>query len=140
MRLYRGLTRKYRAELVVLDGRQQIVATDFTDCAYAALSFARGARGVMLVLDISEEESNSPRVSREQWGIADSGPKRFMYWGKFDDHIVARIPAKELRAHVRQKGVRTLSHDVKSRMLQKYIEMRIHERKNSSNPTRSEVF
>jgi hypothetical protein len=133
MRFYRGLTRKYRAELVVPNGPQQIVATDFTDCPYAALSFARGPRGVMLVLDISEEESNSPRVSREQWGIADSGPKRFMYWGKFGDHIVARIPAKELRAHVRQKGVRTLSHDVKSRMLQKFIETKIHERNRAES-------
>ena len=49
-----------------------------------------------------------------------------MLWGgPFDPYIVAEIPAKELRAEVRKKGVRALPDGDKSRILVRYLEQRI---------------
>jgi len=49
-----------------------------------------------------------------------------MLWGaSFDPYIVAEIPAKELRAEVRKKGVRALPDSDKSRILASYLEQRI---------------
>lgn len=43
---------------------------------------------------------------------------------KFDPYIVAEVPAKELRAEVRKRGVRTLPDSEKGRILVRYLEQR----------------
>jgi hypothetical protein len=94
VRLYRGLTRPYDPSL-----RRGFEGTDFTDCAYTALSYARGRRGVLLVLDVPAAAAT--KATEELWlGVK---AKRLMVWGRFDDYIVAVLEAKELRAAVRRK-------------------------------------
>ena len=44
-----------------------------------------------------------------------------MIWGAFDDFIVAEPPAKELRAHVRRKGVVATSDEYKAAVLRRAI-------------------
>jgi hypothetical protein len=56
------------------------------------------------------------------WGLRDEGPKRMMVWGQFDDFIVAEIPAKELRKHVRAKGVVAAEDEYKAFVLERAIE------------------
>lgn len=116
MRLYRGLKEPHDPARVPSDGRN---GTDFTDCPYAALGYATGRKGVMLVLDVPDD---SPRVREEFWFV--TGPRRFMIWGAFDEYIVATIPAKELRAEVRRKGIVTLGSEDKGMVLRGYIERR----------------
>ena len=90
----------------------------------AALTYARGRNGVLLVVDVPGEAEI--RMSEALWFSDGPGPKRIMLWGApFDPYIVAEIPAKELRAEVRKKGVRALPDSEKSRILVSYLERRI---------------
>jgi hypothetical protein len=93
-------------------------AADFTDCPWTALQYATGRRGVLLVVDLPADARE--RVSEELWFNGHAA--RLMLWGRFDKYIVARIPAKELRAHVRKKGVVTASPLLKSSLLRQVIE------------------
>jgi hypothetical protein len=114
MRLYRGLKEPYRAEMVGV-GLGRMFGT-FTDCPVAALRYAQGRRAVVLVLDIAEVDA---RVTEETW--PDAGAKRLMVWGKFDHLIVATIPAKDLRTHVRKKGVVASSDSHKASVLERAV-------------------
>ncbi len=118
MRLYRGLTRKYQPEKV---GKNHgpLAGTDFTDCPYRALSFARGTRGVVLVVDVPEEDGS--RAREALWSLDGTGPKRFILYGRFDQFLVAEIPATELRSRIRKKGIVTLPDSDKDRILGDYI-------------------
>jgi hypothetical protein len=131
-RIFRGLSKKYKSEEV---GKRQpgpLVATDFTDCPYTALQYARGANGMVLVLDIPPEaldghSSQSIRVSKEFWLVNAGGPERYMVWGRFDDILLAEIPAKLLRAEIRRKGVRGQSEQFKKSVLKQFIEKYLHD-------------
>ena len=112
-RLYRGLKEPYEASRVSADRPS---GTDFTDCPYMALGYASGRRGVLLVLDVPV---GYRRLSEELWLIVKA--KRFMIWGAFDDFIVAEIPAKELRAEVRRKGMAAADDRDKSMILRRRI-------------------
>jgi len=81
-----------------------------------ALRYAASPKGVVLVLDAPVE---SPRVREELWLVTSA--KRFMIWGPFDDFILAELPAKELRAHVRRKGVVAESDEYKAAVLRRAI-------------------
>ena len=117
MRLYRGLKEPYRPEKVVSAPGQWDVGTDFTDCLLTALRYAQGRRGVVLVLDAPED---GLKFTEELWlGMT---AKRFMAWGKFDKFITAVLPAKELRALIRVKGVAGSSDDYKSLLLKRKIQ------------------
>ncbi len=121
-RLYRGLSRAYRPGQV--DEKELLHGTNFTDCPMAALAYARGPNGVLLVVDVPEDAEI--RMSEAIWSLDGSGPRRVMLRScPFDPYIVAEVPAKELRAEVRKKGVRTLSDSEKGRILVRYLEQRI---------------
>lgn len=121
MRLYRGLKEHYQSEKALAKVRETRQGIDCTDCPYTALLYAGGRRGVLLVLDVPPDAGIL--VSEELW----LGPtaKRFMIWGRFDDCVVAVIPAKELRAEVRRKGVVRLSDADKGAVLKRVIERRL---------------
>jgi hypothetical protein len=119
MRLYRGLKEPYRPEKVGLN-QGTLATTDFTDCPYTALRYAQGRRAVVLVLDVTSE---TRRVTEELWPGAPA--RRFMVWGRFDEFLVAALPAKELRAHVRVKGVVAASDQFKARVLARAIAERV---------------
>jgi hypothetical protein len=121
MRLYRGLKEPYRPEAV---GGDRLSGTDFTDCPHTALQFAHGPRGVLLVADVPDD--GSCRVSEELW--ANKTAKRMMIWGRFDHHIVAAIPAKELRSLVRKKGVAGQSFEFKAAVLRDHIDRKLSPR------------
>ena len=90
----------------------------------SALAYARGRNGVLLVVDVPEDAEI--RMSDALWSLDGSGPRRVMLRGcPFDSYIVAEVPAKELRAEVRKKGVRTLPDREKGRILVRYLEQRI---------------
>lgn len=122
MRLYRGLTKQYQTEKVSsadLDG------VDFTDCPFTALLYARGSRGVVLVLDVSVEAMGM-KVTEEQWlGVP---ARRFMVRGKFDSFVVGVFPAKDLRAVIRRKGVAATAEDYKAALLKREISDQLRER------------
>ena len=125
-RLYRGLSKKYRPEIVGKDQPGRLFGTDFTDCPYRALQFARGTGGVVLVLEVPADVQEFPnsmriRISEERWSLTGKGPKRYMVWGRFDELLVAEIPAKELRAQVRRSGIGTLPDEDKSHILKDFI-------------------
>jgi hypothetical protein len=44
-----------------------------------------------------------------------------MLWGRVDDFIVAVIPAKDLRAHVRRRGVVRLSDSHKAFVVERAV-------------------
>lgn len=117
MRMYRGLKEPYDPTRGTTD---RLFSTDFTDCPYTALRYATGRRGVVLVVDVPD---GAARVSEELW----IGPKakRLMFWGRFHDFILAELPAKELRAEVRRKGIVTLGDEDKSLVLGNYIRERL---------------
>jgi hypothetical protein len=122
MRLYRGMTRPYRMERV--DKEKLLMGTDFTDCPMTALLYARGRNGVLLVVDIPEDAEI--RISEELWFLDGAGPKRYLLHGApFDPYIVGQIPAKELRAEIRKKGMGALTEGDKSRVLVDYLKRRI---------------
>jgi len=70
--------------------------TDFTDCPATALSYASGPRGVLLIVEVPAD-----KVTEELW--FDTRAKRLMVWGRFEEYIVASIPAKDLRKEVRKR-------------------------------------
>ncbi len=119
MRLYRGLKEPYRPESVPAPGRR-LSGTDFTDCPQMALRYAPGRRGVVLVVEVP---SDTPRFTEELWLAGRA--KRFIAWGKFDEFLVAALPAKELRALVRVKGVAAESDEYKSLVLLQAIARRL---------------
>ena len=119
VRLYRGLKKKYNPEEVGTNNVGGWFGADFTDCPYRALQFARGARGVVLVLDLPEEAFRFPnfvgiRVSEELWS--------FDGLGRFDHVLAAEIPAKQLRTQIRARGITNQTEEDKSRLLKRYIE------------------
>lgn len=121
-RLYRGLSRAYRPG--PFDKVQARQGTNFTDCPMAALTYARGRNGVLLVVDLPED--TDVHKSEAIWFSVGHGPKRILLRGaSFDPYIVTEIPAKELRTEVRKKGVRALPDSDKSRILVRYLEQRI---------------
>ena len=120
MRLYRGLNKPYRPELVDDSWRS---GTDFTDCPAVALVYAQSSRGVLVVVDVEHEHDESvvPRqVSEASWPERDA--KRFILWGRFDDVITAVFPAKDLRTRLRREGHRNALHATKARVLRAVIE------------------
>lgn len=125
MRLYRGITKKYRPEEVGKNQQAFLRGTDFTDCPYMALPFARGSSGTLLVLevptDLAVTDPKRLRVTEEYWSFDGSGPKRYMVWGSFDEALIAEIPAKELRAQVRRKGVVSRGDEYKATILERYL-------------------
>lgn len=117
MRLYRGLKQPYDADRV---DHGRLSGTDFSDCPYTALLYATGRQGVVLVLEVPED---SARLSEELWIGQEARP--FMLWGSFNEHVVAEIPAKELRAEVRRKGIVTADDKYKGQVLKAYIHERL---------------
>lgn len=129
MRLYRGLKQTYRPEQVGA-GQETLYWTNFTDCPLAALQYASGRWGEVIVLDVPEEASG--KVSEALWLGART--RRLLVWGRFDGFIVASFPAKELRAQIRRGGIQSMSEDYKAVILENYIEERLAaESNNSSN-------
>jgi hypothetical protein len=114
-RLYRGLRAPYRPELVGSSGPFP-PGTNFIDCPYLALGYASTPRGVVLVLEVPP----GAKVSEEPW--LDSGSRRFTVWGRFDSFIIRVVPAKELCAQLRKKGVVGLDRQSKALLLEGYIE------------------
>ena len=122
MRLYRGLTKPYRPEKAPSSNGRFVSGTDFTDCPFTALQYARGTRGVVLVLDIPVG-SPGTKVTEELWlGV---NAKRFMVWGRFDEFIIGVVPAKDLRAPIRRKGIVTSSDKHKAAVLKRELGERL---------------
>src|SRR5881396_2412255 len=119
MRVYRGLREPYRPDKVA--SGDYLSGTDFTDCPLSALEYARGRRGVVLVVEL--QDGDSTRVSEETW--PNDCARRFMIWGRFDRLIAAVLPAKDLRAQVRKRGVAARSREHRSEILREYIEGRL---------------
>jgi len=112
-RLYRGLTRSYDPRLVNTDRRS---GTNFTDCPFAALSYAVGTKGVILIVDAPED---SPRITEEMW--LNTAAKRHMIHGAFDDLLVGQFLAKDLRARLRRKGIVNASNQEKTVILRRHV-------------------
>lgn len=130
MRLYRGLSKPYRPEDVLKRQKERRSGADFTDRPDLALTFARGPRGTVLVLDVPTEllpaaEPNHRRISEEFYSFDAKGPRRFMVWGTFDDLLVAVIPAGELRPQLRGRGLGALTDLDKGAILKLGIDERI---------------
>ena len=123
MRLYRGLNEKYRPE----QRPEALEGANFTDCPYAALLYAEGRHGQLLVLDVPDDETGV-RVSKELW-LRDRAD-RLMVWGNFDRFIVAIIPAKEVRKIVRAKGMGRMPESYKSDVLKWTIDRALSESSN----------
>jgi hypothetical protein len=121
MRLYRGLKEPYRPEKVVPPPGHRFGGTDFTDCPLAALRYANARRGVLLVLDAPPD---TLRVTEELW-FPGAAARRFMAWGKFDKFLTAVLPAKNLRAFIRAKGVAGQSDEYKAMVLERAIRERL---------------
>lgn len=105
MRLARGLTRQYKPLKLGLRELKVDAASSFTDCPYIALELARGAKGVVLVIDgppQSEELVHEAICLR-------TNAKRFIVDGSFDDFVVATLPAKDLRAEVKRMAMSKFS-------------------------------
>lgn len=115
MRLYRGLKNSYRPELVDESWRS---GSDFTDCPAVALTYAQGSRGVLVVVDI---ETSRPRtLSEASWPEREA--KRFILWGRFDEHLVVVFQAKDLRTRLRREGHRNSLLSTKARVLRAIID------------------
>jgi len=70
----------------------------------------------VIVLDVPPD---TIRFTEELWlGMT---AKRFKAWGTFDQFIIAALPAKELRAFVRVKGVASASDEYKALVLKRKI-------------------
>lgn len=48
-----------------------------------------------------------------------------MFWGSFEALVTAHIPAKELRAQIRKRGIVTASPPDKAMVLRRYIADRL---------------
>ena len=114
MRLYRGLTRPYRRGQVNLDKN----GTDFTDCPFVALTFAKGTNGQIIVVDLKEGQT-AIKVTREYWG--EKQAERYIGWNNFDVGITQIVPAKILRKAILAKGMRTLCEADKAMILTRLI-------------------
>ena len=123
MNLYRGLKGSYRTEKVG-EGQALHFGTNFTDCPLTALSYAKGTRGVVIVLDVPESAAHL--MSEELW--PDSHARRLMVWGRFDDWIIAVFPAKQLRQVIRQHGIAAESDETKVYYLHNAIQNEINPR------------
>jgi hypothetical protein len=106
MRLYRGLAEPYCPERVAAHRKKSGDSPNFTDCPFAALGYAQGRKGVLLVLDVPDDVAE--RVVHEQLWLR-SDAKRLQIWGSFDAFIVATLSAKELRAELKRRGMSKLS-------------------------------
>ena len=119
-RLYRGLKGPYDPARTTVVGASGV---DFTDCPLTALIYAVGRRGTVLVVDVDVDDG-AASVTEELW--LNQGAKRFMFWGSsFKDLVIAQIPAKELRAQVRRRGIVTASPPEKAMVLRRYIADRL---------------
>lgn len=123
MRLYRGLSKPYQSNQVA-EGLQ---GTDFTDCPLTALQYAPGRHGVVLVVDVPDDHA---KVSEELWLGAFA--RRFMFWGRFDEFISSVLPAKELRALVRKKGIAAAPPADKAGVLRRAIAEQLRRRQDLS--------
>lgn len=124
MRIYRGLKNPYRPELV---DASRLSGTNFTDCPAVALLYAQSSRGVVLVVDIDDDEDDVPRrISTASWPERDA--RRFILWGGFDDCIAAVFRAKDLRTRLRREGHRNALHSAKARLLRAVIEDELRQR------------
>jgi hypothetical protein len=112
--LFRGLKEPFDPSRIRSPDR--IGGTDFTDCPFQALQYANARRGVVLVLNASAKAS----ISEELWLGAKA--RRLMFWGDFAPYVVAAIPAKDLRAQVRRKGIASASDQEKAWVLKRYVE------------------
>jgi len=88
MRLYRGLTRPYQTEKV---GSADLDGCRLHRLPLTALLYARGSRGVVLVLDVSAEGMGM-KVTEEQWL---GSPPAVHGTGKFEPPLVVVFPAKD---------------------------------------------
>lgn len=125
MRLYRGMKKRYDPSKVPASPFEN--GTDFTDCSATALRYAQGSRGVLMVLDVPEEGVKPGEGVTEEYWVG-MGPKRFMVWGKFDDWLVATFPAKDLRAQLRERGLRNATDEYKSVVLVRIIDDELRRR------------
>jgi len=116
MRLYRGLKEPYRP--LRTEAQRSACGVDFTDCVYVATQYASTRRGVVLVLDLDNE---SPGIDAREELWLQGRAKRFMVRGAFDRLITGIIPAKGLRARLRQKGTGALPDEDKSAILEWFI-------------------
>ena len=124
MRLYRGLQNPYRPELV---DASRLSGTNFTDCPAVALLYAQSSRGVVIVVDIDEDEDEVPRrISTASWPEREA--QRFILWGGFDDCFTAVFRAKDLRARLRREGRRNALHAAKARLLRAVIDDALRQR------------
>jgi len=126
MRLYRGLKEPFQPGKI---GREQgpMIGTDFTDCPYTALQYARGRRGAVLIADVPADDSCW--ISEEDW--FNRKARRLMVWGTYHPYVVAVFSSKELRAQVRQKGIAAKSDEYKAMVLRDYINRKLIERRFS---------
>jgi hypothetical protein len=106
MRLYRGLAEPYRPEKIAVYRKKSGDLPNFTECPFAALGYAQGGRGVLLVLDVPGDVAE--RVVHEQLWLR-SDTKRLQIWGNFDAFVVAVLSAKELRAELKRRGMSKLA-------------------------------
>jgi hypothetical protein len=95
---------------------ERIGGTDFTDCPFQAPQCANARRGVVLVLIAPAKAS----ISEELWLGAKA--RRLMFCGDFAPYVIAAIPAKDLRAQVRRKGIASVSDQEKAWVLRDYIQ------------------
>ena len=124
MRLYRGLKTPYRPEFV---DPSRHSGTNFTDCPAVALLYAQGSRGVLLVVDIDDDEAALPRrVSTASWPEREA--RRFILWGRFEDCIADVFRAKDLRTRLRLEGRRNALHAAKARLLRAIVADELRER------------
>lgn len=116
LRLYRGIKEKYKTEKVNINNH----GTDFTDCPFRATLYAKARNGYLLVVDAPIGQ-RPLLVTEEQYLREEGGPKRFMLWSKFDSYLVAIIPAKEIRARLREEGCGRLCDADKGQTLKNII-------------------
>lgn len=95
-------------------------------CPHAALLYAVGAQGVVLVIDVPADGTT---VSAESWQSATA--RHFMVWGRFDKFFATSVPAKELRARIRKNGVAATLDQYNAEILKRAINERlaIHQHK-----------
>lgn len=115
LRLYRGINEKYKSAKVNATN-----GTNFTDCPFRATLFAGGRNGYLLVVDAPTGQRPSV-VTEELYLSGEGGPKRFMIWKKFDSYLLAIIPAKEIRARLREEGCGRLCDADKGQTLKNII-------------------
>jgi len=120
------LKEPYRPQKVAPRSGQTFVGTDFTNCPLMALRYANARRGVVLILDVPTATMDTLKFTEELWPEV-RGAKRFLAWGRFDAFITATLPAKELRALIRVKGVAAGGDEYKALLLKRRIRERLDE-------------